>query len=119
MKKILVVDDEPDVVELLKDLLVHNKYEVETASEGVEAMARARSLQPDLVILDVAMPVMDGYDFIKELRRDDDLKQVPVIVITGRMKLQDIFEEQGISDYIMKPFDKKDLLKKVKTLTEK
>lgn len=118
MKRILVIDDQPEVVELLKDLLEHNKYEVLTASEGVEGLARARSHKPDLIILDVAMPVMDGYDFLKELKGDEDLKTVPIVVITGRIQLKDIFEEQGIDDYIMKPFDKKELLTKIKKLTK-
>jgi CheY-like chemotaxis protein len=116
MKKILVIDDQPEVLELLGDLLKHNKYEVLTATEGVEGLAKAQSHKPDLIILDIAMPVMDGYDFMKELRTDDELKNVPVIIITGRVQLKEIFEEQGIHDYIMKPFDKKELLTKVKKL---
>lgn len=118
MKRILIIDDQPDVVQLLRDLLEHNKFEVITASEGVEGLAKAKSHKPDMIIVDVAMPVMDGYEFVKELRRDEEFKDTPVVVITGRVQLREIFEEQGINDYIMKPFEKKELLTKIKKLTK-
>jgi CheY-like chemotaxis protein len=118
MKQILVIDDQPEVLELLSDLLEHNKYEVLTATEGVEGLAKAKAHKPELIVLDIAMPVMDGYDFMKELRADEEIKNIPVIIITGRVQLQEIFEEQGIQDYIMKPFDKKELLNKIKKLTK-
>lgn len=118
MKRILIIDDQPEVIELLKDLLEHNKFEVLTATDGVEGLAKAKTHKPDLIILDITMPVMDGYDFIKELKSDEDFKKIPVIVITGRVQLKEIFDEQGVSDYVMKPFDKKELLGKIKKLTK-
>ena len=112
-KTILLVDDEADIIQTLIPHLVVNGYGVISAVDGVEGLKKARSERPDLIILDVVMPNMDGYTFIKELRSDQDISSIPVIVITVRDKMKDLFEVEGVKDYVTKPFEVEDLIEKV------
>ncbi len=81
--KILVVDDEPDVVEFLKNLLEDNGYDVGTANDGVEAMQAVTNDRPDLILLDLQMPEETGTGFYRKLRNHNDLRDIPVIVVSG------------------------------------
>ena len=81
--KILVVDDEPDVVEFLKNLLTDNGYEVGTAVDGVKAMQAVTNERPDLILLDLQMPEETGTGFYRKLRNSNDLRDIPVIVVSG------------------------------------
>lgn len=115
-KKILAVDDENDVLLIIKTALLSEGFEVKTASGGADGIAIAREFQPDLVILDVMMPEMTGFDVLKEMRGIPALKQVPVIMLTGVADKEKIREaiDVGVTYYIVKPFEFHDLISKVK-----
>ncbi|MBU1147494.1 MAG: response regulator [Candidatus Omnitrophica bacterium] len=113
-KKILVIDDEPDVVKVVTSRLEANGYEVITANDGDAGLEKLKSEGADLIILDVMMPRMDGYTFVKKIRADDSIPKVPVIILTAKDRMKDLFEIEGIKDYLVKPFDSKELLEKVK-----
>jgi two-component system, OmpR family, alkaline phosphatase synthesis response regulator PhoP len=113
MKRILVIDDDTDMVELLKNRLTRHHYEVTTASEGVEGLAKAKMEKPDLIILDVAMPVMDGYTFVQDFKHNVELHTIPVIVLTGREELEDLFRQEGFTNFVSKPFQEAELLKNI------
>lgn len=111
MKRILIVDDEKATIELLGKLLSEKGYLAEGASDGAEALEKARKNPPDLVLLDVMMPRMDGYGFIRELKKDATLRTRPVVVLTAREMMRDLFVQEGVKDFVTKPFDPQDLLK--------
>lgn len=113
-KKILVIDDDPNIVELLKRRLLASQYQVVTASNGEEGLKQVADEKPDLIIVDVLMPKMDGYTFVRTLRRDDEHRALPVIVLTAKDKMKDLFELEGVKDYIVKPYRPEDLMEKVK-----
>lgn len=113
-KKILVIDDDPNIVELLKRRLTASQYIVVTASNGEEGLQQVSAEKPDLIIVDVLMPKMDGYTFVRTLRRDDEYRGLPVIVLTAKDKMKDLFELEGVKDYIVKPYRPEDLMEKVK-----
>jgi CheY-like chemotaxis protein len=83
MKKILIVDDEPDIVSYLEMILQDNGYETVVAVNGAEAMEKVRSEKPDLVTLDISMPEASGTRFYKEMKTDSELKAIPVFIVTG------------------------------------
>lgn len=112
-KKILVVDDEADLVDLVKTRLETGGYEVITAHDGIEGLSKARVECPDLLILDIGMAQMDGYTVLQKMREDEKTKGIPVIMLTAHGKMKDLFEIEGISDYIVKPFDPQDFLSRV------
>lgn len=118
-KKILVVDDEVDLVELVKIRLEANGYQVITAHSGLEGLSKATSELPDLVVLDIAMADMDGYTTLQKLREEDKTKDIPVIMLTAYAKMKSLFEMEGISDYIVKPFDPQDFLVRVGKVLKK
>ena len=117
-KKILLVDDEPSVLKILTRRLETSQYEVITATDGLEGLDRAMTDRPDLIISDIMMPNMDGYTFVRKVRAQPHLARVPVIILTAKDKMQDLFVFQGVKDcdYIVKPFESEDLLKKIKDL---
>jgi two-component system alkaline phosphatase synthesis response regulator PhoP len=112
---ILIVDDEPKIVKLAKDYLVQSQFRVLTAADGQEAMAVVRREKPDLVVLDLNMPGMDGLDVSRALRRESD---VPIIMLTARSEETDrlIGLELGADDYITKPFSPRELVLRVKAI---
>ena len=118
-KKILVVDDEVELVELVKIRLEANGYEVIMANSGLEGLSKAASELPDLIILDIAMAEMDGYTVLQKLREEEKTKDIPVIMLTAYAKMQSLFEMEGISDYIVKPFDPQDFLLRVGRVLKK
>ncbi|MBI4056357.1 MAG: response regulator [Elusimicrobia bacterium] len=110
MSKILVVDDEKDVVTLIKFLLQKDGHEVIEASNGEEALQIISQTVPDLIILDVMMPIMDGYTFNTKLQENFSLRTIPVIILTARGQMKDLFQvAPNVSAYIEKPFDPKHL----------
>ncbi|MBU1061844.1 MAG: response regulator [Candidatus Omnitrophica bacterium] len=113
-KKILVVDDEPSIVKVVASRLEAFGYEVITANDGDVGLERLKNEKPDLVILDITMPRMDGYTFVKKLQADHTIPRVPIVMLTAKDKMKDLFELEGIKDYIVKPFDGNELLDKVK-----
>ncbi len=112
-KKILVIDDDPDTTHFLKTRLEVNKFEVITANDGTEGLEKTKSEKPDLIILDILMPEKDGYTFVKELKYKENIKDVPIIVISGKDTLKILFEKEGITDYFVKPLDTKELIEKI------
>ncbi|MDD5432123.1 MAG: response regulator [Candidatus Omnitrophica bacterium] len=115
-KKILVVDDEPSLVEMLKMRLELNDFNVVTASDGQEGMLKAKSEKPDLILLDILMPNMDGYSFVREIKADESLRNTNVIVLTAKAGMKDLFAIEGIKHYVEKPFEYSDLLAKINSL---
>ena len=114
-RKILVVDDTRNVQLMLSDFLLSQDYEVEIASDGNEALEMVHSFHPDLILLDIMMPNMDGYQFITHLRRESTL---PVIMITAKQQEADIIHgfDLGADDYITKPFRMRELLVRIRAV---
>ena len=112
-KKILVVDDEQQLALAVKIRLQSVGYEVVTAHDGAEALTVLKREQPDLVILDVLMPNMDGYSCLREINARFGRNKTPVIVLTARDRMKDLFELEGIEDYVVKPFEHDDLLVRI------
>ena len=115
MKTILVVDDEPKIVALARDYLEHGGFAVVSASDGSEALMRARSDAPDLIVLDLGLPKLDGLDVARALRRDSN---VPIIILSGRSDESDklVGLELGADDYVTKPFSPKELVARVRAV---
>ena len=116
--KILVVDDIEQNVSLLTEVLSLRGYAVVTATNGVEALERVRAEQPNLVLLDVVMPQMDGYETVRRLRADEATRFLPVIMVTSLHASQEKVKaiEAGADDFINKPFNQHELLSRVKSL---
>jgi DNA-binding response OmpR family regulator len=106
-KKILVVDDEPRVVKLLKARLEKSGYSVIVAKEGQEALDKTYQEDPDLIILDIMLPNVDGYNVCRILRADEKYKDIPIIMLTGRTLARDIKAgmDVGAVSYVQKPFN--------------
>lgn len=115
MKKILIVDDEQDIVESLKFVLDAAGYNCFTAFNGEDGLRLAKELIPDLIILDVMMPKINGYKISRLLKYDNKYKNIPILMITARSQEEDklIGEETGADEYITKPFDLDEVLKLV------
>lgn len=118
MKKILLVDDEPQLVEMVKMRLEANNYEVILARDGEQALEKARGEKPDLIILDIMLPKLDGYKVCRMLKFDDKYSSIPVIMFTARSQESEksMGEEVGADAYIIKPFEPQMLLSKIKEL---
>jgi DNA-binding response OmpR family regulator len=114
-KTILVVDDEPRLVSLVEAYLTQSGYRVMTASNGREALSVAEHQEPDLIILDIMMPEMDGYEFMRLYRTDHD---TPIILLTARVDSDEKVAglEAGADDYLTKPFRPRELMARVKTV---
>lgn len=114
-KKILVVDDKAELVKLLDSYLVQDGFEVVTASNGQEALFVARREKPDLIILDLMMPEMNGYEFIRVYNRE---AQAPIIILTARLEENDkvLGLELGADDYVTKPFSPRELTARVRAV---
>lgn len=117
---ILIVDDEPENIQLLGNLLKERNYKVEFATSGEEAIDWMCNAPFDLVLLDVMMPGMDGFDVCRKIKSDVTTKHIPVIFLTARTESEDIVKgfEVGGSDYITKPFQAPELLARVKVHVE-
>jgi DNA-binding response OmpR family regulator len=115
MKTILVVDDAASVRQLLQDYLTQQGFRVVTAANGQEAIYAARHSNPDLILLDILMPQMDGFEFLRRYRRE---KQTPVIVITAKEEETDavLGLELGADDYIIKPFRMRELVSRLRAV---
>ena len=120
MQKILVVDDEQDIRDMLKKRLEQAGYSAVTASGGEEAISSAKSDKPDLILLDIAMPLMDGYQACEKLKADKDTKDIPVLFLTAKdlapQSIYERYEKLGAAGYMPKPSQFSDLLKKIKEI---
>lgn len=117
-KTILIVDDEPDMVYAVELQLKANNYNVITACDGEEGLAMARSQKPDLIILDLMLPKMDGYKICRLLKFDEKYRKIPIIMYTARGQEEDknLGYEVGTDVYLVKPFEPKVLLKNIHNL---
>jgi DNA-binding response OmpR family regulator len=115
MKKVMVVDDEPKIVQLARDYLEHAGFAVVVAHDGKAALATARTQNPDLVILDLGLPELDGLDVARTLRAESN---VPIVMLTGRSEETDklVGLELGADDYVTKPFSPKELVARVRAV---
>ena len=118
--RILVVDDEPDVLDLVTYNLGQAGFATETAADGAEALRKARSSAPDLILLDLMLPEMDGLEVCKLLRRDTKTSAIPIIMLTARASEIDriVGLELGADDYVPKPFSLRELVLRVKKRLE-
>ena len=123
-KKIMVIDDEPDLITYLTTLLEENGYETDSAKDGIEGLEKIKEFKPDLVCLDILMPEKSGIGLYRELRKDDELKGIPVVIVTG-FKGDDnpllTFKEflykrsvPGPEGYIEKPINQQEFLDTIK-----
>ncbi len=117
-KTILVIDDEPHIVEIVRDYLKQAGFRVITANDGQTALTMARHEQPDLIVLDLLLPEMDGLDVCRLLRQDPGLGAVPIIMLTARIEEIDklIGLELGADDYITKPFSPREVVARVRAV---
>lgn len=120
-KKILLVDDEVEIVDMIKIRLEASGYKVLTAYEGSEALDKAHREKPDLIILDLMLPEIDGYKICRMLKSDKKYRPIPIIIFTARAQENDkkLGEEAGADAYIVKPFEPQALLGKIKALLGK
>lgn len=117
-EKILVVDDEEHICELIKFNLDKNGYKTMTAKDGMEALKKVKKEMPKLILLDLMLPGMDGYDVCKEIRKDNSISSIPIIMITAKGEEFDkvLGLELGADDYITKPFSVRELVARVKAV---
>jgi CheY-like chemotaxis protein len=111
--KILIVDDEKINIAIVKFGLAQQRYEVVVANDGEEGLGYVRKHKPDLVVLDVQMPNMNGFEFMTELKNMEYIIPPPVIMLTGNETMQDVFKLEGVKGYFVKPVELQDLLKKI------
>ncbi|MBE0682806.1 MAG: response regulator [Anaerolineales bacterium] len=114
--KVLIVDDEPFNIEVLEQALDETDYQVVTASNGQEAWAKIKSEQPDLVLLDLMMPIMDGFEVLAKVKEDSMLRDIPIIIVSAEHDSKSVVRgiKQGAEDYLTKPVNTAHFLQKVK-----
>jgi DNA-binding response OmpR family regulator len=117
-KTILIIDDNPAVIEALQSHLTANGYDVISASDGREGLKKAQEEKPDLVLLDITMPRVNGYQICRELKQDPKTKNIKIIILSGNIQESDAFwgKESGADDYVTKPFDNAELLKRIEDI---
>ena len=117
-KRVLVVDDEEDIVKLVKMYLEHHRYEVITANNGQEGLEKAKTKKPDLIVLDLMLPKMNGYKVCGLLKKDTRYAKTPIILFTAKAQEKDVKlgEEVGADTYLIKPFEPEILLAKIEEL---
>jgi DNA-binding response OmpR family regulator len=119
--KILVVDDEPEAVELVEFNLKQGGFDIAVAADGAEALKKARALVPNLIVLDLMLPEVDGLEVCKMLRRDSATSKIPIIMLTAKAAEIDriLGLELGADDYITKPFSPRELVLRIKRILER
>jgi DNA-binding response OmpR family regulator len=117
-KKIVLIDDEPELVKAVEVRLKSIGYDVALTYDGQAGIDKVKEIKPDLIILDLLMPIMDGYSVAKELKDDPEIKQIPIIILTAsqREDLKTKCKELGVASFLMKPFETNDLLNMVKAI---
>jgi len=117
-KKILVVDDEPDILRTMKMTLEMEDFEVIEATDGMQALDKARKECPDLVILDIMLPKIDGYKVCHMLKFDKKYKHIPIIILTAKAQEKDkkLAEQSGANIYLTKPFSSDKLMQEINRL---
>ena len=117
---VLLVDDDPVILKLLQVNFEMEGFNVSTANDGVEGLEKARAERPDIVLLDIMMPRMDGLQVTKALKGDPETKDIPIILLSAKAQASDIQagKDIGADDYLTKPFDPLELLERVNELLE-
>ena len=116
MPKILVIEDEKTVAELIEAKLEREGFEVDIALDGFKGLEDVSRIKPDLIILDVLLPGIDGFHIYKKIKKDPEICHIPILVMTGRGAMRDTFEEAGVDTFLVKPFDLEELASSVKKL---
>ena len=116
--KILIIEDEEDIMTALQIRLVAAGYKVITASDGSEGLRQARTAGPDLIILDIMLPKLDGYQIARMLKYDENYRNIPIIMLTAKVQQSDIKQglESGADAYMTKPFKGEELLAQIEKL---
>lgn len=113
--KVLVVDDEPNVLKSLAQYLTIEDFDVEMASNGIEALEKVESFCPELILLDVMMPGMDGFEVLEKIKEMPDHKNTPIIMLTAKDQSSDVLKgyQSGATSYLVKPFDLDELVETI------
>jgi DNA-binding response OmpR family regulator len=119
--RVLVVEDERDVAELIRYNLTREGYEVVVAATGADGLKQARELRPDLVLLDIMVPQLNGWEVCRRLKQDTETRHIPIIMVTGRVEEGDkvLGFEMGADDYVTKPFSPRELLARVRAVARR
>lgn len=112
-KKILVIDDDEDYTKMLGLQLESKGYEVVVSNDGEEGFGKALTEKPHLILLDIKMPAMDGFTFVRRLKTNEAVKKIPVVILTGYEGMRDLFRFEGIAGYFVKGSDRAVLLKSI------
>jgi len=117
MASVLIVEDDPTTVQLIEFLLRKNNFEVLIAQDGVEALKISREKKPDLILMDVMMPKMDGIEAIEKLQESEETREIPIVILSALGQEMDVMRglQAGASGYIVKPFSPQELLDEIKT----
>jgi signal transduction histidine kinase len=117
---ILIVDDKKENLQVLGSILIKEKYQISVAKNGLEALQIVNRVKPDIILLDIMMPELDGFETCKRLKESEETKDIPIIFLTAKIEMEDIVRgfELGAVDYITKPFNSKELLVRVNTHLE-
>jgi two-component system cell cycle response regulator DivK len=113
-KRILVVEDQLDSLQIMRDLLTANDYEMTEAQNGEEALAAVAKDRPDLILMDIQLPVMDGYEATRRLKADPSLRTIPIIAVTSYTLSEDDARAAGCDDFVSKPYSPRQLLAKIR-----
>lgn len=113
-KRILIVDDDHALVKMVEAFLTSHGYAVASACDGEEGVEQVKKQRPDLIVLDVQMPKMNGYTFIFELKKIDGASSIPILVLTAKEGMAEIFKVEGVKEYLIKPFQTEALLASIK-----
>jgi len=118
LERVLVVEDEPDVAELIRYNLAKEGYEVSVSGSGGDALRLAREARPELILLDIMVPQLNGWEVCRRLKQDPETRAIPVIMVTGRVEEGDkvLGFEMGADDYVTKPFSPRELLARVRAV---
>jgi two-component system, cell cycle response regulator DivK len=116
-KCILVVEDQEDNRQILRDLLTSGGYDMIEAENGADAITAAEANRPDLILMDIQLPILDGYEATRRIKANPDLKSIPIIVVTSYALSgdEDKARRAGCDDYVAKPFSPRELLAKIRT----
>jgi DNA-binding response OmpR family regulator len=119
--KVLAADDDPVILRLIEVNLSLEGFDVETAARGEDALAKARDVGPQVIVLDVMMPGMTGWDVARQLRADAATAHIPIVFLSARTQEEDrrMGQELGVSEYVSKPFDPGDLVDRIRRLADR
>jgi len=116
-KRILVVDDEPDIIKVVTFRLKKEGYDIQIAVDGEQGLALAETTKPDLILLDITLPKVSGYEVCERIKKNEALKQIPIIFMTaslGAGHFKDMFPKTGAQGYVFKPFEFQNLLNEIR-----